>query len=177
MLSRCKQGLQQRVQDCSLSCIQIPGPKAPPFPLILATACGSISQLFPSLSIKAAGNMETIWPTIPPLILLFHLVYFSNFNFVFLKKQFAYMFQNQNAQKRPYSEKSPFHLWLHPLSPQLPSPTNTRYLSLKEGIRGHQKLVKKLQVKRRIKSLWAEPQSIQKPLGSSTSCQPHKPAG
>ena len=53
----------------------------------------------PSLSIKAAGNMETIWPTIPPLILLFHLVYFSNFNFVSLKKQFAYMFQNQNALK------------------------------------------------------------------------------
>ena len=63
---------------------QIPGPKAPPFPLLLETACGGISQPFPSLSIRAAGNMETIWPTITPLTLLFLLVYFSNFNFVFL---------------------------------------------------------------------------------------------
>ena len=166
--------MQQRVQDRSLSYIQIPGPKAPPFPLLLESACGGISQPFLSLSIRAARNMETIWPTIPPLTLLFHLVYFSNFNFVFLKKQFAYMFQNQNAQKghilrNLLSTRGSIHFPLN-------SPTNTRSLSLKEGIRGHQKLVKKLQVKR-IQSPWAEPQSVQKPRGSSTPSQPHKPAG
>ena len=45
-VSRCKQGLQQRVQDFSLSCIQIPGPKVPPFPPLLETGLwGHLSAL------------------------------------------------------------------------------------------------------------------------------------
>ena len=76
----------------------------------------------PSLSIRAAGSMETIWSPIPPLTPSSLLCMFLKIKIYFLKKVIYFQSLKPKCSKKPHPERHHFYLSLHPLCPQLLTP-------------------------------------------------------